>query len=299
MIYGGKNPKKVTIVSAYRTCKPNDNQCVSTAHSQQWDILEERQQEHENIREKMIIDLIDFVQSLSDSAHEIIVCIDTNEEFIPRKSGTTKLVELTNLIDPLINKFGIEGIPPTYQGGSYIIDFLLCTPGIEKFILRIDILPLHEISPSAHRRFILDVHLRAHLNDLDHTPSSNTRLLSTQSPDSSLIYKTHLSKHILKHSIINQVNTIQDKIESKTLNSSDQQYLNEIDQLITKGMLFSEYKIKFPKFTHPWSPILAVAILSVSIFKLYLSSVKNTVIKTTIIDRLYDKLLSYDTPNPP
>ena len=62
----------------------------------------------------MIIDLIDFVQSLSDSAHEIIVCIDTNEEFIPRKSGTTKLVELTNLIDPLINKFGIEGEPPIY-----------------------------------------------------------------------------------------------------------------------------------------------------------------------------------------
>ena len=52
MIYGGKNPKKVTIVSAYRTCKPNDNQGVSTAHSQQWDILEERQQERGNIREK-------------------------------------------------------------------------------------------------------------------------------------------------------------------------------------------------------------------------------------------------------
>ena len=50
--YGGKNNKKVTLVSAYRTCKPNDNQGVSTAHSQQWDILEERQQERGNIREK-------------------------------------------------------------------------------------------------------------------------------------------------------------------------------------------------------------------------------------------------------
>ena len=108
----------------------------------------------------MIIDLTDFVQSLSDSVYEIIVCIDANEEFIPGKSGTAKLVELTNLIDPLINKFDIEGEPPTYQGGSYRINFLLCTPGIEKSILRIGILPLSEISPSAHRRFILDVHLR-------------------------------------------------------------------------------------------------------------------------------------------
>ena len=172
--------------------------------------------------------------TLSDSAHEIIVCIDANEEFIPGKSGIAKLVELSTLIDPLINKFGIEGEPPTYQGGSYRIDFLLCTGGIDKFILRIGILPFHEISPSAHRGFILDVHLRAYLNDLDHTPNSNTRLLSTQSSDSTLIYKTNLSRYILKHNIINQVKTIQDNIDSKTLNLSDQPYLNEIDQLITK-----------------------------------------------------------------
>ena len=56
--YGGKNQKRVTIISAYRPCVPNDNQGVSTAYSQQWDILEERQQEHENNRDKMIIDLI-------------------------------------------------------------------------------------------------------------------------------------------------------------------------------------------------------------------------------------------------
>ena len=181
MTYRGKNKKKVTIISAYRTYKPNDNQGVSTAHSRQWDILEERQQEHENIRDKMINDLIDFVQSLSDRSHEIIVCIDTNEEFMPGKSDTAKLVELTNLIDPLINKFGIEGEPPTQQRGSYRIDFPLCTQGIETFILRIGILPLHEISPSDHREFILDVHLRAYLIDLDHISSSITRLLSTLS----------------------------------------------------------------------------------------------------------------------
>ena len=173
----------------------------------------------------------------------LLFALTQTKNLFQEKSGTAKLVELTNLIDPLINKFGIEGEPPTHQGGSYIIDFLLCTPGIEKFDLRIGILPLHEISPSAHRGFILDVHLRAYLNDLDHIPSSNTRLLSTQSPDSSLIYKTNLSKYILKHNIINQVNTIQDKIDSKTFYLSDQPCLNEIDQLITKGMLLSEYKI--------------------------------------------------------
>ena len=181
MTYGGKNKKRVTIISAYRTCIPNNNQGVSTAHSQQWDILEGRQQEHENIRDKMIRDLIDFINSLSACSREIIVCMDINEVFIPGKSDTAKLVELTNLIDPLINKFGIEGEPPTYQRGSYRIDFLLYSPGIEKIIFCIGILSIYEISHSDHRGFILDVHLQAFLNDLDNIPSSNTRIVSTRS----------------------------------------------------------------------------------------------------------------------
>ena len=68
---------------------------------------------------------------------------------------------------------------PTQTWTISRIDFLLCTPGIEKIIFRIGILPIHEMSLSDHRRFILDVHLHAFLNDLDHKPSSNTRLLST------------------------------------------------------------------------------------------------------------------------
>ena len=107
--YGGKNQKRVTIISAYLPCVSNDNQGVSTAHSQQWNILEERQQEYENTRDKMIKDLIAFIHSLSPCSQEIIVCIDTNEKFIPEKSGTTKLVELTDIVDSLIHKFGIEG----------------------------------------------------------------------------------------------------------------------------------------------------------------------------------------------
>ena len=83
------------------------------------------------------------------------------------------------------------------------------------------------------------------------------------------------------------MNNIQDNIDSKALSASDQPCLNQVDYLITKGMLFSEYKIKFSKFTHLWSPTLAVAILSVSIFKPHLSSVKNKVCKTTLSDRLY------------
>ena len=92
----------------------------------------------------MIKYLIAFIHFLSACFHEIVVCIDTNDLFIPEKSGTAKLVELTNLVDPLLNKFGIDSELPTHQSGSNIIAFLFCTPSIEKFIFRIGILPIHE-----------------------------------------------------------------------------------------------------------------------------------------------------------
>ena len=79
----------------------------------------------------MIKYFITCIQSWTACSHEIIVCIDTNELFLPNKNGTTKLVELPDLVDPLINKYGIKGEPPTHQRGSNIIDFIFYTPGNE------------------------------------------------------------------------------------------------------------------------------------------------------------------------
>ena len=99
-----------------------------------------------------------------------------NESFILGKCGTSKLVELTDLIYSLINKYGIEGEHPTHQRGSNRIDFIVYTPSAENLTISIGILPIHELSPSNHRRYILDVNRKAFLKDLDYLPSSNTRL---------------------------------------------------------------------------------------------------------------------------
>ena len=177
----------------------------------------------------MIEDLITFIQFLTACFREIIVWFDVNEQFIPDKSGTAKIVELTDLIDPLINKYGIAGEPPTHQRGSNRIDFIFCTLGIKKFIISIGFLPTHEFFIYDHRGYILDINLKTFLRFLDHLPTLNTRLLSTQSPDFVLIYKKNLNKYTTKHNIIHQVNNIQYKIDSKTISKSDPPYINEFD----------------------------------------------------------------------
>ena len=66
-----------------------------------------------------------------------------------------------------------------------------------------------------------------------------------------MIYKKNLNKYITKHNIINQVNNIQSTINSKTISESDRPHINEVDQLITTGMLLLEKNIKYSKFTQP------------------------------------------------
>ena len=51
--------------------------------------------------------------------------------------------------------------------------------------------------------------------------------------------------------------------------------INTIDDIITKAMIQTETKIKKTGYTHPWSPSLVVAILTVPLWKVKLSTLHN------------------------
>ena len=65
------------------------------------------------------------------------------------------------------------------------------------------------------------------------------------------------------------------KIESNTLTTANMTEVNEIDKIITKGMLLAEKSIYFYRSNHPWSPILAKAFLDVQLWKITLSIILN------------------------
>ena len=56
----------------------------------------------------------------------------------------------------------------------------------------------------------------------------------------------------------------------------------------------SEEKRKKSRFTHPWSPQLAVDVLAVTIWRLKLSTAKNKKNKQYIVNKLVIKILSFD-----
>ena len=66
--------------------------------------------------------------------------------------------------------------------------------------------------------------------------------------------------------------------------------INDLDALITSGMLMSERKVKTRLNHCPWSPTLEATILQVNLWKIIISDIENDVSKKTQIQRVMTKL---------
>lgn len=65
---------------------------------------------------------------------------------------------------------------------------------------------------------------------------------------------------------------------------------NDMDALITSGMLMSERKKKTRLNHCPWSPTLEATILEVNLWKIIISDIENDVSKKIQIQRIITKL---------
>ena len=80
-----------------------------------------------------------------------------------------------------------------------------------------------------------------------------------------------LTKH---HNIVHRTNKVQDKLTNNLLKQRDMKDNNDLDKLITSGILMSERKIKKRLNHYPWSPTLEASILAVSLLKLIVFDIK-------------------------
>ena len=76
---GGGGNHQVIIINIYRSCKQSHETEIFTSTIQQWDMLEDIRQESTDSREKMIDNLILFINKLIAENHEVILLIDANE----------------------------------------------------------------------------------------------------------------------------------------------------------------------------------------------------------------------------
>ena len=121
--------------------------------------------------------------------------------------------------------------------------------------------------------------------------------MSSKAPDAVATYKQNMIIYLSEHHILDRINEINDKLKHNHLNSRDLKEINKIDEIITTGMIQSEERIKKSKFTHPWSPILAIAIFTATIWKLRLNAITNKRNNHHIVLKILKKITDIDDTN--
>ena len=92
------------------------------------------------------------------------------------------------------------------------------------------------------------------------------------------------------HKFFDRTNKLNDKLLKDQPTPDDMKEINDLNDLITKGMLASEGKIKKRQNHYPCFPILEQTIFEVSLWKLIISEIKNEVSKEMKIQRIISQL---------
>ena len=96
-----------------------------------------------------------------------------------------------------------------------------------------------------------------------------------------------------------RITVFDNEIRKNTLLNKYLTDINVLDDIITESMIHSEEKIKKSKFIHYWYPQLAVSILQVTLWEIYLSTVRNKKNKQHVIWKIVKKTNSFDDQTTP
>ena len=177
-----KGDIRIAIITAYQVCTGTLSSLGPTTYAmQQYRKLSSTfRSEHKttqpNPRRQFILDLQAWLEHLITTKHDIILCLDENEDytqnakfytplsFTPGKHVTSSthdgslstLVNTCGLIDPLIIHHSMEKPPPTYSRGSNRIDYIFVSMGLQNSAIRSGILPYNHLFVSDHRPCFID-----------------------------------------------------------------------------------------------------------------------------------------------
>jgi len=126
----GRHDRRLIFLNGYRVGRNQKYSVGSiTAYCQQYRILQRAGHANPNPREIFIDDLITLVKGWIAAGHEVLLCLDANEESdqLSLDLGLGRLISTTGLID--LHRYHFSGIPTpaTHQRGSKTINICLGT----------------------------------------------------------------------------------------------------------------------------------------------------------------------------
>jgi len=156
----GKHNKRLILASVYCVRSQTAHIGSNTVSTQQTQILLQSGQHHPRPRKQLINDLIHQIQQWQLTGHEILVCLDANEDTAnPNpESGYGKILHATGLIDLHRYLHPNTPTPATHNRGSLTIDACIGTKLFIDALTGAWILPfgLPSTIPGDHRMLGID-----------------------------------------------------------------------------------------------------------------------------------------------
>ena len=103
---------------------------------------------------------------------------------------------------------------------------------------------------------------------------------------------------LLKKLVLEKSTFLQTKLNTNSITSNDFKQINEIDALLTSGMLKAERMIVRAGLQYPWLPALAIVIPQLSIWKLIKSELKTKNSRETKLQQITSCLHNLDNQYP-
>jgi len=316
-IMRGAGNKRIAMITAYRVCTQSINTIgETTATAQQFRQLSKQMREHDTVddpkpRWQFIIDLQAWIESLVSEGHDIILCLDANENINNNTGSYTPLQYISNkptigsghdgslatlmctcgLVDPLLLQHPDQTPPSTYSRSDNRIDYIVISSSLVPAVLRTGIMPYDSVFISDHRPTYVDFESSLLFQDDTNTIGASTRRgLQLQDPRLVEKYYESLRRQLEYHKLPDKILQLyQDAQESPVDHTIAIRY-EKIDKLLTESMLVAERKCsKKYSEVYQWSPALTEVVNVVRFWRIRLKQAKGVMISQHAINKAAEK----------
>ena len=128
--------------------------------------------------------------------------------------------------------------------------------------------------------------------------NASSRTLQSTNTKSVVKYKQHLQNIVSNKLVLEKAKLLQAKLNTNSITSNDFKQINDLDNLLTLGMLKAERMIVRDGLQFPWSSTLAIAILQLSIWRLIKSELQTKTSRQTKLQQLTTRLHNLDSQYP-
>ena len=278
--FRGCHNVSLTIITAYRPCKPSRSTGVNTTYVQQVRYFDELNENREP-RTALLEDLSTFIQQCHQQNDQIILMMDVNQD-VATPAFTTWLEE-QGLQEAIATGRQIQA-PPTYHRGSRQIDGIFTSPTITA--VRSGFLEFGNF-PSDHRALWIDVtYNNAFGCKMEQTVRSEPRRLQSDNPTVRNRWISHMSEFVKQRKLDKKLKNIERHMQLPLSEDLAQQYEHILQQR-EEGWRYADKKCRKLKMgAVPYSPTIKKAGATVALWEAVLKKKRRCVFSQSRLRQL-------------